>query len=82
MFTGEELVKLSGFDKQRHFTLDGKTNLADISTNSVGYDKITERSADPANQYSIGHESIFEQALAEYFIEKRKDYSHSQQLLD
>lgn len=65
-----------------HYDIASGSNLSDVALDSVGYKNIDQRSADPNNAHKMGHENPFEQLLAEYYIEKRRDINHSNMLLE
>ena len=59
-----------------------KNNLNHIMENAVGYDRILERLQAPENSAELAHENLAEKLLAEYYIDKRKDYKVSKELLE
>lgn len=62
--------------------LANKNSLNEIMTDAVGYDRIIERLQDPANSGEIAHQNIAEKMLAEYYINKRKDFKASKEMLE
>jgi hypothetical protein len=58
--TGEEMMKIKKHNEKPHYDISNKNNLAEISTNSVGYQNIDKRLADPSKQYESAHENLFE----------------------
>lgn len=59
-----------------------KNNLNHIMKNAVGYDRIIERLQAPENSSELAHENLAEKLLGEYYIDKRKDYKASKEMLE
>ena len=59
-----------------------KNNLNYIMENALGYDNLIERLQDPDNSASLAQSNYFEKMLAEYYIDKRKDYKASKDMLN
>lgn len=62
--------------------LANKDNLNHIMENALGYDRLLERLQSPENSASLAQANYFEQLLAEYYIDKRKEYKVSKDLLE
>ena len=59
-----------------------KYNLGHLNNaEAIGYRNLEARAADLANNTDIAHESVFDQMLAEYFLQKRGEYKDSNKLL-
>lgn len=62
-----------------------KTDTTDqhmIIQNSIGYDNLIERLQAPEKSYDLAHKNLAEKLLAEYYIDKRKDYRASKEMLE
>jgi hypothetical protein len=58
-------------------------NMSDISnTDAVGYDKLEERAANPDQNRVLAHSAMFDQLLAEYFVQKRQQVVNINELID
>lgn len=49
---------------------------------AIGYSNLEERFANVKENREIAHESIFDKLLAEYFLQKRGQFSKSKELMD
>ena len=49
---------------------------------AIGFQKLEERAADIENNKDIAHDSVFDQMLAEYFLQKRGDVRHGNKLIN
>lgn len=72
-FSDEAQVKLTG---------DNVYNLGRINNEeAIGYNRLKERAANPDENWSIAHDNVFDQMLAEYFLQKRGEVKASNKLV-
>jgi hypothetical protein len=67
-----------------HYKSDiaNKHNLNHIMENALGYDRLSERLQSPKHSAKLAQGNYFERLLAEYFVDKRKDYKASKDMLE
>lgn len=59
-----------------------KNNLNCVMHNALGYDNLVARLQDPDNTAGLAQSNYFESMLAQYYIDKRRDYKASNDMLD
>lgn len=78
----EELIPLNPKDTYAYSNdVANKNNLNHIMQNALGYDNLVERLQQPEKSDELAQKNFAEQLLAEYYIDKRKDYKASKDLL-
>jgi len=78
----EEFIPLDEDTTSFKADLANKNSLNSIMENAIGYDRIVERLQSPEHSEEIAQENYFEKMLAEYFLDKRKDYKASKDMLE
>ena len=74
---------LSSKDKNAYSNdIANKNNLNHVMQDALGYDNLTERLQDSDKSGELAQSNIFEKELAKYYIDKRKDYKASKELLE
>lgn len=80
--TYEELIPLNPKETYAYSNdVANKNNLNHIMQNALGYDNLVERLQQPEKSGELAQKNFAEQLLAEYYIDKRKDYRASKDLL-
>lgn len=63
-------------------TGDNVYNLNRINNEeAIGYNRLKERAANPEENWATAHDNVFDQMLAEYFLQKRGDVKASNQMV-
>jgi hypothetical protein len=70
LYTSKELKPESKYDLN-HLNSD----------KAIGYQNLLERARDPENEKEIAHTNVFDEMLADYFLQKRGDYKKSNKLM-
>ena len=79
----EDIVPVVESDKGAYKNdVANKNNLNYIMNDALGYDNLIERLQDPENSSDLAQSNYFEKLLAEYYLDKRKDYKASKDMLD
>lgn len=61
---------------------ESKYNLGHLNNDqAIGFRNLEERASDIENNKSIAHESVFDEMLADYFLQKRSDYKKGNKLM-
>jgi hypothetical protein len=66
----------------REYDAESKYNLGHLNNDqAIGFRNLEERAKNVENNKSIAHESVFDEMLADYFLQKRSDYQKGNKLM-